>query len=147
MGNSAYEQPGFSITREAAADLSAKQFTFVKVNSAGRAAAASAAGEVVIGVLTNKPTALGHAATIVVSGIIRVVADEAIDEGDLIKTSADGQAAVAVKGSTNTGDAGGATDPLVGSYVVGVAVSPAANAGEICSVLLLHMGVIATTAA
>jgi hypothetical protein len=142
----ATEQPGFSITREAAADLSAKQYTFVKVDSSGKAAAAGTAGEVVVGVLQNKPSASGQAATVVVTGVSKVYAGGSIDEGDLIKTANDGQALAAVKGTTNTGDAGGASDPLVGSYVVGIALS-AGGDGELVSVLLLHQGVVATTAA
>lgn len=133
-----------TVSRVAAADLSAKQYTFVKVNGDGQAAAAAAAGEPVFGVLQNDP-GLGQEATIAVGGISKVKADGVINEGDLIKTSADGQAAVAVKATVNTGDTGAASDPVVGSYVIGMAVSAAAAAGEVVSVLITHAGAVATT--
>lgn len=128
----------------AGADLSAKQYTFVKLDADGQAVPASAAGEFVVGAVQNDP-GLGQEATVAVYGITKVQADGAINEGDLIKTSVDGQAAVATKATTNTADAGVAADALVGSYVVGVALSSAAAAGEIVSVLLTHAGAVATT--
>lgn len=133
-----------SVSRVAAADLSAKQYTFVKVDGDGKAAAASAAGEPVFGVLQNDP-GTGEEATVAVGGISKVKADGVINEGDLIATSADGQAAVATKATVNTADAGVAADAVSGSYVIGIAVSAAAAAGEVVSVLLTHAGAVATT--
>jgi hypothetical protein len=136
---------GLDITLLAAADLSAKQFHLIKIDGTGKAALAGL-GEDAIGVLQNKP-ASGQAATVRINGKSKVVADVALTAGQLVKSSVDAQAAVATKGSTNTSDAGAAADALVGSNVVGVVLEGTANAGEIASILILQMGVIATTAA
>lgn len=141
----AFEEIISTITLEAGADLSAKQFTFVKANSSGQAVAAAAAGEPVVGVLQNKPSAAGRDASIAVGGVCKVSANEAISEGDLIATSADGQAAVATKSTVDTSDTGAASDPVVGSYVIGIALTSASAADEIVSVLLTHAGAVATT--
>lgn len=141
----AYEDAGKQVSLLAAADLSAKQYHAVKVDGNGRVALAGA-GEAAIGILQNKPTA-GQAATVMVSGISKMVAGAAINEGDLIAVGAAGKAKVAVAATTNTADAGAAQDPLVGSHVIGVAVTPAAGDGVVFSVLLLHLGAVPTTAA
>ena len=56
-----------TITLIAAADLSAKQFFGVILDSAGKAALAGTAGQV-IGILQNKPTS-GQAAIVAISGV------------------------------------------------------------------------------
>jgi hypothetical protein len=89
------------ITLEAAADLSALQFYFVKIDSNGKAAAVAAITDVPIGVLQNKPTA-GQAATITVVGVSKVSSDAALNEGDLIGPSADGQADARTIGTDTT---------------------------------------------
>lgn len=136
---------GVDITLLAAADLSAKQFHFVKVDSNGKAAVAGL-GEAAIGVLQNNPGD-GQAATIRISGKSKVVADAAITAGALLKSSADGQAATATASTVNTSDAGAASDPLVGSHVIGVATSTAAAAAEVIDMLITHAGAVPTTAA
>ena len=68
----AFELPNFVITLPAAADLSAKQFYFVKIDTSGQAALAATTGEAVIGVLQNKPTQ-GQAAQVMVQGITKAV--------------------------------------------------------------------------
>jgi hypothetical protein len=89
----AYEGPsGIKLTGlVAAADLSALQYTFVKLDANGLVAAASAQGEDCIGVLQNDPVA-GEECEIVCVGVTKVSADSAIDEMDAITTAADGQA-------------------------------------------------------
>lgn len=89
------------ITLEAAADLSAKQYYFVKVDSNGKADVCSAVTDVPVGVLQNKPTA-GFAAEIVTVGVSKVSSDAALTEGMLIGTSADGQAGQKVPGTNTT---------------------------------------------
>lgn len=75
----AYEISNYSVkvTLIAGADLSAKQYMFVKLNSAGEAIAVAAITDVPIGVLQNAPTA-GQEAEVLVSGGTKLVAGEAI---------------------------------------------------------------------
>lgn len=111
------------ISLEAAADLSSKQYYFVKVDTSGKAAVCSAVTDKPIGVLQNKPTS-GQAAEIVVVGVTKVSADGTLDEGDLVGTSADGQGAAYVAGTDTT------------KYVVGTAIAPAGAAGVITTVVV-----------
>jgi len=97
-----------------------KQYHFVKVTGVHQCGLAGAADTAVVGVLQNKPQGTGQAATVGYHGVSKVVSDVALTAGDLIKVSADGQAA-----KTGTGP------------TVGVALSTTANAGELCNVLLL----------
>ena len=75
----------------AAADLSGKQFYFVKLASATTVTVCAAATDKPIGVLQNKPTS-GQAAEVMVIGISKVSSDAGLSAGDLIGTSGDGQA-------------------------------------------------------
>jgi Tol biopolymer transport system component len=111
------------ITLEAAADLSAKQYHFVKVDSSGKAAACSGATDVPIGVLQNDPTA-GQTAEIVVTGVTKISSDAALNEGDLIGTSADGQADAKTPGTDTT------------NYVVGQMMTATGAAGVIGTALV-----------
>ena len=61
----------------------------------------SVAGELVYGVLYNKPKS-GEAAEVVVGGSPKLQADAAIDEMDILATSADGQFAVSTPAVGNT---------------------------------------------
>ena len=116
-----------SISRVAAADLSAQQFRFVDVNTSGQAIAISAIGQRAIGVLQNKPgeatSAAGETAEIAISGVVKVVASAAITAGDEVKAAADGRAADA---STEVNN----------HYCKGVALTSATAAGELIEVLL-----------
>lgn len=134
----------------AAEDLSSSQYKFVKLDTAGKVAACTARGEKSIGILQNKPKS-GEVAQVRVAGVSKVQADAAIDEGDFLTTSADAQASVvaaAASGTShvNTSDAGVATDPVIGSYVLGLCVFPAGAAGRLGSILITHAGAVATTA-
>jgi len=111
------------ITLEAAADLSAKQYNFVKVDSNGKAAACSGATDVPIGVLQNDPTA-GQTCEIVVTGVTKISSDAALNEGDLIGTSADGQADAKTPGTDTT------------NYVVGQMMTATGAAGVIGTALV-----------
>lgn len=90
----AVELPGFRFTLPAAADLSALQYTFVDVNSSGQAAAGANDGRAV-GVLQNKPNAAGKSATIMKSGISKVVAGGTVTAGDDITMDTGGVAITA----------------------------------------------------
>lgn len=128
----------------AAADLSAKQFFIVKrtgvdaINVAG-------AGEQCYGVLQDNPV-LNDEGRVRVYGVTKVVAGGVIAEGDPIASDAAGKAKAAVKGSTNTADAGVAADPVVGSYVLGIALESAAADGDVISMLITHAGLLTTVA-
>lgn len=136
-----------SISKVAAADLRTKQFYGVKLDSAGKIVLCSAAGESVLGVLGNKPNT-GEVGSVDVAGIVQVIAGGVIAPGGKVKVSAAGKFVAASAGTTNTGDAGAASDPLIGSYVFGeyLGVSNAAD-GDIIDVLVTREGAIPTTAA
>ena len=87
----AYEQPGFDIgTFTAAADLSSKQYYFVKLASATTVNVCSGVTDKPIGILQNNPES-GEQAVVRALGVSKVVADATLAAGDVIGTSADGQ--------------------------------------------------------
>lgn len=140
----AFELPNFVVNLPAAADLSANQYQFVKINSSGQAALAASAGEAVIGVLQNKPTS-GQVAQIMVQGITKVLCGGTVTAGDLVASDASGKAKTAVKATVDS-TVSSATDAVVGSAVVGRCITTAAN-NQIATLLLQAMGAVATTAA
>tara|TARA_B100000131_G_scaffold321364_1_gene371894 strand:- start:1672 stop:2061 length:390 start_codon:yes stop_codon:yes gene_type:complete len=114
---SAYEMSQLTFgTLTAAADLSSKQYHIVKLASATTVNVCSAITDVPIGILQNDPES-GEVAEICFMGISKIVADGTIAAGNLIATSADGQADAVAAG----------TDTTV--YPVGQAIG-AASAGE-----------------
>ena len=113
----------FKITLEAGADLSTKQYYFVKLDSSGEAVVCSGATDKPVGVLQNNPTA-GQAAEIVVVGLTKVSSDAALAIGNLIGTSADGQADAKTPGTDTT------------EYVVGTVLTTTGAADVIGSVLV-----------
>ena len=117
----AWEQPGFVITLQAAANLTTKQFHFVVLDSSGYAAAATSIAQYPIGVLQNKPTT-GQEASVMVHGVTKAVADAAVAINAKVGASADGQAVTEATDNT--------------SFVQGIALSAASNAGEMISVLI-----------
>lgn len=131
-----------NITLLAAADHSANQFKGVKIDSNGRAAIATAGD--VVGILQNDPDALDKEATVCVHGLSKAQAGGTIAKGDRVTTDANGRFIAATTGRVNTSDAGAANDPLIGSYVIGIALEAAANL-EIFEVLVLQMGAVPQT--
>ena len=119
----AYESNGQSvtITLEANADLSSKQYYFVELDADGKVGACNAATDRPIGVLQNAPDASGKAATVLVMGISKINCDAALNEGNLIGPSADGQADAKIPG-TDTSE-----------YICGTMLTATAGAGEIGS--------------
>lgn len=111
------------ITLPAAADLSAKQYYFVKIDSNGKAALCAAATDKPIGVLQNTP-ASGEEAVITVVGGTKVVASASIDEGILIGTASTGKADAKVPGTDTT------------EYVVGTVILASGADGEIATALV-----------
>lgn len=106
----------------AGADLSAKQYHFVKLASATTVDVCSAITDKPIGVLQNTPTS-GQAAEVCIFGITKVVADGTLAAGNIIGTSSDGQADAIAPG----------TDTTV--YTMGQAIEAAA-AGNIVTMFL-----------
>lgn len=93
-------------TREsmiAGADLSALQWTFVKMNTTDRTVVAAGAGEAAFGVLINDPT-LGNAATVVTVGrVIVEVGTGGLTAGDLVSVDANGEAVTAASADVVVG--------------------------------------------
>ena len=121
----AYEISNYSVkvTLVAGADLSAKQYTFVKVNSSGEAIAAAAATDIPIGVLQNAPTS-GQEAEVLVVGGTKIVAGAAISDGAQIGTTSAGKAAALVAGTDTT------------KYVVGTLLTESAADGNIVTAVI-----------
>lgn len=114
----------------ASADLSAKQFHFVKMSGNGTVDACSAITDTPVGILQNNPTS-GQAAIVAVAGLSKVVANATLAAGDVIGTSADAQADPIVNG----------VDVTV--FVCGQAVTAAA-AGDTVEVELNITNTLAT---
>lgn len=110
----------------ASADLSAKQYHFVKMSGNGTVTVCAAITDVPIGVLQNNP-ASGAAAEVCLFGITKVVADGTLAAGNRIGTSLDGQADAITAGSDTT------------VTVVGIALNAAA-AGETVEMFLNPTG-------
>lgn len=89
------------ISLVAGADLSAKQYYFVKLNSSGQAVVCAAVTDIPVGILQNTP-ASGSVAEITVVGVSKVSSDAGLTAGNQIGTSADGQAAAYVAGTDTT---------------------------------------------
>ena len=123
----AYSLPAQVATFEAAGDLSAKQYHLVKLDANGKVVIVAAASDTPVGVLQNTPTS-GEAASVVVSGVTKISSDAAINEGALLKTSADGQATTCTP--DNAINEGG-SDTLAGTLVIGQAYTASGGAGEI----------------
>jgi hypothetical protein len=100
-------------TREsmiAGADLSAKQFTFVKMNTTNRTVVSAGNGDAAFGVLINDPKS-GQAATVVTAGRVVVeVGTNGLTAGNEVGVDANGEAVSAA-----------ATDIIVGICVDGAA--------------------------
>lgn len=111
------------ITLVAGADLSAKQYYFVKINTSGEAVLCAAATDKPIGVLQNDP-ASGEEAVITVVGGSKVVASASIDEGVLIGTASTGKADAKVPGTDTT------------EYVAGTVILASGADGEILTALI-----------
>jgi len=119
----AVENIGQSFSLEANTDLSAAQYRFVQVINE-RIGVTLSSGNVSIGVLQNKPDALGQAATVWGTGSVsKVIAGENITAGDDIMSHTDGSARQATSGNRITGT----------SLTSG-------NTGELISVFLTYPG-------
>ena len=99
----AYESPSISIgTLTAAADLSAKQYHFVKLASATTVNVCTAITDIPIGILQNNPDTAGDQCVVQIFGLSKVVADGTLAAGNVIGTSADSQADAISRGTDNS---------------------------------------------
>jgi hypothetical protein len=78
------------ITLVAAADLRAKKYQFVKLDSAGKAAAVSGLTDKPIGILQNEPNTGEECEVLVIGGSKLVAGVGGLTEGAAVKTSATG---------------------------------------------------------
>ena len=99
----AYESPSITIgTLTAAADLSAKQYHFVKLASATTVNVCTGIADVPIGILQNNPDTAGDPCVVQIFGLSKVVADGTLAAGNIIGTSADSQADAIGRGTDNS---------------------------------------------
>lgn len=99
----------------ASGDLSADQFKFMTITATG-AALNTTAGGICDGVLQDKPTALGHAASVGSRGVSKVMAGAAVAAGVLVASDANGKAVLATTGQAVQGrslEAAGADGDLI----------------------------------
>jgi hypothetical protein len=87
-------------TLSAAADLSAKQYRFITVDSSGNAAV-STRGQLSCGVLQDNPAAATRAARIRPQGITKVVLGGSVTAGQAIVSDANGAAVNASSADNN----------------------------------------------
>jgi hypothetical protein len=113
----ATEQALKCVGLEAGADLSSKQYYFVKVNTDSQVVVAGD-GEAAVGVLQTKPDAAGRAGQVAIGGITKVLIGATLAAGDSVASDGNGKAAPATTG-----------EKVLGTCIVGGA------AGEIGSML------------
>jgi len=118
------------LSRLAASDLSALQFTFVVIDGSGNIEKNTVAGGWAVGVLQNKPIA-GQIASVATSGITKIKAGATITADDKIMSTNAGAADVAVA----------AAPP--GNFARGQALEGGAS-GEIITMLLEPTGYLTT---
>ncbi len=104
--------------------LAAAQFKFVTLESDGEVDLADSAGENCVGVCINDPAA-GEAATVVMSGKVRVTAGGTIAAGAAVATDASGDAVTASTGNIVMGYA---TEAGVDGQVIAIELIQGGNA-------------------
>lgn len=95
-----FDGGGTDITMAAAADLSAYQYRFMKVDANGRATVCTAATDIPLGVLQNKPAAADRAARVRIDGLSLFHFGAASNEGDLLASGELGAGTVLSAGTT-----------------------------------------------
>jgi len=113
---------------KASGDLSSKQFYWVKLTANPREVIiCSSKTDKPIGILQNKPDATGKTAHVMVIGRTKVSSDAALNEGDAIGPSGDGQS----EAKTLTTSGGDSTE-----YVGGTVVAASGAAGEMAEAVI-----------
>ena len=115
-----FDGGGVDITVPAAADLSAYQYRFITLNTAGRGTVAGAA-EQVLGVLQNKPSGQDRAARVRISGISLFYYGASVTAGDMIASGEQGA---------------GTTTTTAGIKIGGLALFTVGGSGDISSMLV-----------
>ena len=100
---------------------SGKLYRFLKVTGKSQVGLADDPSDVVVGVLQNKPQQPGAPATVGFSGVTNLLSGDEYEAGDLLTCDDQGRAVIAQDGDR----------------VYAVALTHAANAGELTSALLL----------
>lgn len=121
----AYEFSNYSVkvTLVAGADLSAKQYHFVKLDAAGKAVACSAVTDQPIGILQNAPLS-GQEAEVLIAGGSKIVAGGALSIGATLGTTTAGRAAALTAGTDTT------------KYAVGTLLTAAGANGEVATAVI-----------
>lgn len=119
----AVEIPGSDYSYQAAADLSAYQYRFVKLDSNGQIALCSAATDVPFGILQDKPAAQGRAGRVMHDGRSKLVAGANLAKSDRVGTDATGRGVALVAGTDVT------------KYAVGIVVNDNSVANGLCDVV------------
>ena len=119
----AFEFSNYSvkITRVAGADLSALQYTFVKLSTTDTVVTCTGATDIPIGVLQNAPTS-GQEAEVLIVGGTKLTAGATIAIGNILGTTSAGAASVLTVSDTT-------------KYVLGSAISGGASAEIITAVI------------
>ncbi len=119
----AFEFSNYSvkITRVAGADLSALQYTFVKLSTTDTVVTCTAATDIPIGVLQNAPTS-GQEAEILIVGGTKLTAGATVAIGDLLGVTSAAKASVVTTSDTT-------------KYVLGSAISGGASNDVITAVI------------
>jgi len=123
----AWEAGQILVTGVAGADLSEKQFRFVRISGDNTVNAISATTQVPAGVLQNDPES-GQAAAVAIAGISKVVAGGTVTAGYVVTCDNEGRV----------------VNATAGGYEVGIAWTGASNAGELCTIQILPSGVQAS---
>ena len=111
-----------SVSYPAGADLSALQYRVVQMDADGQLSAQVGTATPPLGILLNKPAAAGRAAQVAIVGsIVKCEAGAAVNENDWIHGTVSGFAIAAASAE---------------SWVVGIAMTPAAGSGELFEVLV-----------
>lgn len=121
----AYEISNYSvkITLVAGADLDDEQYHFVKIDSDGEAVLCDGATDKPIGILQNAPKQYEEAEVLIVGGS-KLVAGEALDEGNAVGTGADARGEALTIGTDTT------------RYHVATCILAAGADGEVATVVL-----------
>ncbi len=121
----AFEERLETISIEAGQDLSTKQYRFMVLATDGQIDPAGTAGLDCIGVLQDKPAAIGRAACVATGGTTKALAGATVAKGAKIATDNVGRAITAA----------------TGNYIMGTAITGGA-VGEVISVNLEKAGIL-----
>jgi hypothetical protein len=130
--------------------LTSDQYKIMAVSAASTVIKCATAGGKCIGILQNAP-GNGGVAIVRVAGMSKCKADgTGWTLGDAISSTNAGLARASTNQATglahtNTGDAGAATDPLLGAYILGIALETA-GASATKAMLITNSGALVTTA-